>query len=63
MNDNTALLFLSIASQAIAAALKIRQQAGRTREWTPEEEAGFDAKLVAAQAGRLPHWAIEPDPQ
>lgn len=62
MNYQLAALLLSAASSAIAAALKLRDNNAQSREWTPEQEAAFDAALADAKAGRPPHWAVEPDP-
>lgn len=35
------------AAQLLDLALKIRAEAKRTNEWTPEQEAEFNAKMVA----------------
>lgn len=57
-----ALLLLSLASQAIASAMKIRENNRQSAEWTEAQEDAFDAKVADAKAGRLPQWQVAPDP-
>lgn len=56
-----ALMLLSLASTIIDRALKIREAAGQSKEWTADEEQTFDDQLKSAREGTLPHWKVEPD--
>lgn len=55
-NAQYVLLALSGLSQALQAIGKIAEQAKRTREWTPEEEAAVDAQWEALKASEA--WKI-----
>lgn len=54
---------MGIAAQLIDMAMKARATAAQNHEWTPEEEAVFDARLADAKAGRVDHWKREANPE
>lgn len=62
MDYNQAILLLGAASQIIGIVNKVRETAGQSKEWTPEQEAAFDQKLADAREGKYDHWKVDPDP-
>lgn len=63
MSPTWVVLILGIAAQLIDMAMKARATAAQNHEWTPEEEAVFDARLADAKAGRVDHWKREANPE
>lgn len=59
MNPLLIIAAIEAATKLLEFISKARQQAARTKEWTPEEEAKVDANLEELK--KKASWQIDPD--